>query len=227
MPRPFVYINMATTVDGKITSSSREYPRFSSSADRLQMDRLRAAADAILIGAETLRADNPRLGVRSDEMRDLRKSLGKPAGISVVAVSRSGRLPDDSRFFHDDHGARRILATTDAADEAALARIADRCEVWKLGDDRVDLTVLLERLADEGIASLLCEGGGELNAQLLTLGLVDELNLTLAPALLCGRDAPTLAGGEGLRMADQLRLELLDCRQEENELYLRYRVIPT
>ena len=78
--RPFVYVNMAMTVDGKITSAARDHPRFTSVEDRRNMDRLRAEADAILVGAGTLRADNPRLHVRDTEMQAYRRSLGKGRG---------------------------------------------------------------------------------------------------------------------------------------------------
>ncbi|MDH3626896.1 MAG: dihydrofolate reductase family protein [Acidobacteriota bacterium] len=225
MNRPFVYINMATTVDGKITSARREYPRFTSPLDREHMDRLRARADGLLVGAGTLRADNPRLDVRTQAMRDYRLKLGKPAGLHAIVVSGSAQLPTDSRFFHDDHGARRILVTTESTDPAALAALESRCEVWQLGEEQVDLGSVLRRLRDEGLESVLCEGGGELNARLIHEDLVDEINLTLAPTLLCGRDAPTIADGVGLTMADQRRLELIECRQEQDELYLRYRVV--
>ena len=89
MKRPFVYINMAMTVDGKITSAAREYPRLTSRHDRDTMDRLRAEADAMLVGARTIRDDNPTLHVRSTEMQAYRKSLGKPEPILKVVVSAS------------------------------------------------------------------------------------------------------------------------------------------
>ena len=100
MARPFVYINMAMTADGKITSARREYPRLTSDLDRLTMDRLRAEADALVVGAGTLRADDPPLRVRDPAMQAYRESLGKPAGrpplrcgaSSWSARCRRGRL---------------------------------------------------------------------------------------------------------------------------------------
>ena len=87
MERPFVYVNMAASVDGKITSATREYPRFTSAHDRETMDRLRAEADAILVGAGTARADDPLLHVRTDEMRNYRRSLGRPEALDRVLAS--------------------------------------------------------------------------------------------------------------------------------------------
>ena len=82
-------MNMAMTVDGKITSAAREYPEFTSATDRKTMDRLRAEADAVLVGAGTLRADDPPLHVRDPEMREYRRRSGKPDGLLNVVVSGS------------------------------------------------------------------------------------------------------------------------------------------
>ena len=175
MQRPFVYVNMASTADGKITSSAREYPRFTSLADRSRMDRLRAEADAILVGAGTIRADNPKLHVREAEARRYRESLGKPPGLMRVLVTCSGRIDAGSRFFDDDDGAARIVATIENADADALASVGGRAEVWRVGGDRVDLRALLERLRERGVERLLVEGGGQLNWDLVRLDLIDEL----------------------------------------------------
>src|SRR5262245_684602 len=99
MSRPFVYINMAMTADGTITSARREEPGFTSPLDKKTMDRLRAEADAVLVGAGTLRADDPALGVRDPEMQAHRRALGKPAGLVNVLVTRSAAIDPGSRFF--------------------------------------------------------------------------------------------------------------------------------
>ena len=92
MKRPFVYINMAMTADGKITSAYGEYPRFTSSYDSKNMDRLRARADALLVGAGTIRADNPILRVRDAGMREHRRELGKPEGLMKVLVTAGAEI---------------------------------------------------------------------------------------------------------------------------------------
>jgi len=97
--RPFVYVNMAMTVDGKITSAAREYPGFASPSDRVRMDRLRASADALMVGAGTARADNPAWHVRTREVRERRIAEGRDGSPHRVLVSASARLPRDSRFF--------------------------------------------------------------------------------------------------------------------------------
>jgi 2,5-diamino-6-(ribosylamino)-4(3H)-pyrimidinone 5'-phosphate reductase len=225
MARPFVYINMAMTADGKITSAKREYPRLTSDLDRLTMDRLRAEADVLVVGAGTLRADDPPLRVRDPAMRAYRESLGKPAGLIRVAVTASGDIDPASRFFEDEQGCERIVATVDNADATRLAAIDERAELWRLGQDRVDVGALLERLEQRGAKRVLVEGGGELNWCFASNDLVDELYLTLAPTLLGGREAPTLLEGEGLPMKLQKRLRLLDLRREDDEIYCRYEVL--
>lgn len=226
MSRPFVYINMAATVDGKITSAAREYPRFTSDNDRREMDRLRAEADAILIGARSLRADDPPLHVRSDEMRAHRRSLGKPEGLLRVIVTASGRLDPASRFFDEtDEGAGRVIATVEDAPDEPLAAVSARAEIWKIGRGEVDLKELLRRLAERGVERLLVEGGGELNWAFVRDDLVDEVYVTIAPALLGGRDAPSLLEGDGLSMQSQRRLRLEDVRREGDELFCRYTVL--
>jgi len=224
MDRPFVYLNMAATVDGKITSAAREYPRLTSRFDRDSMDRLRAESDAILVGARSIRADNPFLHVRSEEMRAHRRSLGKPDSLLRIAVTASLDLGRESRFFDDTFGSDRIIATLEQAPRERLAGVESRAEIWKFDSDRVDLRLLLQRLKQRGVERLLAEGGGELNWALLEHDLVDELYVTIAPTLLGGREAPTLLEGAGLAMADQRRLRLVDLHREGDELYLRYAV---
>jgi len=224
MDRPFVYLNMAATVDGKITSATREYPRLTTRYDRDTMDRLRAESDAILVGARSIRADNPFLHVRSEEMQAHRRSIGKPDSLLRIVVTASLDLDLESRFFDDTFGTDRIIATTEEAPRERLTRLESKAEIWQIGRARVDLRVLLERLKQRGVERLLAEGGGELNWALLEQDLVDELYVTVAPTLLGGRDAPTLLEGTGLAMADQQRLRLVDLHREGDELYLRYAI---
>ena len=225
MDRPFVYVNMAMTVDGKITSSAREYPRFTSDHDHKHMDRLRAAADGIMLGAETVRADNPAWHVSSAAMREYRESLGKPAGLLRVLVTASGEIDRESRFFDDSYGSGgRIIATVENAPADRLAPLESMAEVWRIGREQVDLPELLGRLAGRGVERLLVEGGAELNWALLCDDLVDELHVTIAPVLLGGRAAPTLLEGDGFPMKLRRRLSLEQVVREGDELFCRYTV---
>lgn len=225
MDRPFVYINMAATVDGKITSAAREYPRFASEHDRKNMDILRARADAILVGAGTIRADDPSLLVRDAGMREYRKSLGKPKGPMKVVVTAGAALGTHYRFFNEDDGGERLVATVEEAPQENLAAFEGKAEVLKMGSGAVDLPALLAELKRRGIEKLLAEGGGEMNWQLIEAGVVDELFITVAPSLLGGRGAPTAVEGEGFAMAGQVRMRLLELRREGDEIFCRYEVV--
>jgi 2,5-diamino-6-(ribosylamino)-4(3H)-pyrimidinone 5'-phosphate reductase len=225
MDRPFVYINMATTVDGKITSAAREYPRFASERDRRNMDILRARADAILVGAGTIRADNPSLLVRDDGMRQYRRSLGKPRGPMKVLVTAGAAVGTDCRFFNEEDGGARLVATTEEAPAKNIAAFEGKAEVLRIGSGAVDLPALLAELKRRGVHKLLAEGGGEMNWQLIHEDLVDEIFITVAPSLLGGRDAPTAVEGDGLTMERQIRMRLLEMRREEDEIFCRYEVI--
>jgi 2,5-diamino-6-(ribosylamino)-4(3H)-pyrimidinone 5'-phosphate reductase len=216
--RPFVFVNMAMTVDGKITSAAREQPAFASREDRRRMDQLRASADALLVAAGTVRADNPAWHVRTEAERR------GPAPHRLL-VSGSAMIPDDSRFFNTEYGGKSIVATTESADAAAVQRLQQRdVELWTLGERRVDLAALLSRCKREGIDRILVEGGGELNWQLFDGDHVDELYVTITPCLLGGRTAPTLLEGDGWAMAQQRRLRLVDVSRVEDEMFCRYAV---
>jgi 2,5-diamino-6-(ribosylamino)-4(3H)-pyrimidinone 5'-phosphate reductase len=223
--RPFVYVNMAMTADGKITSASREYPTFTSPRDKRTMDRLRAEADAVLIGAGTLRADDPPLGVRDAGMREYRRSLGKPDGLYHVVVSTSLDLDPSCRFFREEPVAGRIVATVEEAPEESAGRLAGLAEVWRVGRREVDLPELFRRLREAGVERLLVEGGGELNWAVAREGLLDELYVTVAPSLLGGAGAPTLLEGTGFPMEDRIRLRLLGVNRQEDEVFFRYAVV--
>ena len=222
--RPLVFVNMAMTVDGKITSADREHPRFTSPADRVRMDRLRAGADALMVAAGTVRSDNPAWHIRTKSVRDEREALGRPGAPHRVLLSASANIPEDSRFFETAHGGDSILVTTGNVDPTNLTRFAGRAEIWRMGDREVDLRATLRTLRERGIHRLLVEGGGQLNWSLCRLDLVDELFVTVAPALLGGSDAPTLLEGAGWPMRAQRRLRLLALDREGDELYCHYAV---
>ena len=226
MTRPFVYLNMASTLDGKITSARREYPQFPSNHDLARMDELRARADALMVGAGTLRADDPSLHIRTEAARRSRAEAGKPEGLRTVIVLGHGELPVEAKVFHRDDEADTIVATLDGRAAKLKSQFPAATDIWELGRTSVDLSELLRRLGEKGVRSLLLEGGGELNARMFKASLVDEINLTVCPCLLGGRDAPTFLEGEGWPMEDRRNLTLLSCHETDGELFLRYRVNP-
>ncbi len=211
-----VTLNMAVTLDGKITSAQRERPAFTSRTDRARMDALRAQADAVLVGAATLRAEDPPLQVQSAVLRAERRAAGKPEGLVNVVLSRSGALSPTLRFFTDPLATARIIASITGAAEVANA------EVWSLGEGSVDIEALLRKLEQRGIKRLLVEGGGEVAWSFLAINRVDEIYVTIVSAVLGGRAAPTMVDGEGFSMAQIQRFKLSSVENIDGELFCKY-----
>jgi len=206
--RPWVTINVAMTVDGKIDTAARRGVAISSAGDWERVDRLRAESDAVLVGGGTLLGEDPRLTVKSAALRDERRSRGQDANPAKVAIVSEASLSPDSRFL--THGPARVLIfTTGRTTPAQIAWLRKGgAEVFVLGERRVDLPAAMRTLYELGIRRVLVEGGGTLNAALLRLGLVDELFVYVAPLIFAGADAPTIADGTGLAGEDAIRLRL-------------------
>ncbi|MET9392051.1 dihydrofolate reductase family protein [Streptomyces sp. NPDC006624] len=216
MPHPYVLLSAAVSLDGYLDDTGPERLLLSSPADFDRVDEVRASVDAILVGAGTLRADNPRLLVNSAERRAARTAAGKPAYPLKVTVSGSGDLDPQARFWHT--GGEKVLYTTDRGAERARA-LGLATDVVALGD-ALDWRRLLSHLHDvRGVRRLMVEGGGLIHTQLLTQGLADELQLVLAPLFVGDPQAPRLFGPGGYQAG---RLRLLETRQIEDVVLMRY-----
>ena len=221
--RPFVLFNAAVSLDGKLAPASRHKIRLGSDRDRARMDRLRASSDAILVGAATIRAEDPPLQVRSERLRRARARSGKPPHLVEIVVSRSLRLSPSLRFFREP-ARSRILAVPAAASRAAVRRFEGICEVWNVGrGGLVDPAILLRRLARRGIGRLLVEGGGVTFSAFFDRGLVDEIHLTVTGWAIGGSQAPTLFDGRGFLVPPFPKFDLAVCRREGEEVYLVFR----
>ena len=223
---PHVIVNAAMTADGKIDSTARAGAAISSSADMAQVDRLRAEVDAVLVGGRTLIEGDPRLTVRSEELRARRRADGRPENPAKVGVVSVADVRVDSRFMTTGP-ARRILYTTLRTPQPQIQRLqAAGAEVYVRGETRVDLPGMLSSLAGLGVRLLMVEGGGTIIAELFRLGLVDELRLYMAPRIFGGAASPTLADGEGFPPERAPRLELVSVEKIDDEggVLLSYRV---
>lgn len=207
--RPFVLINVAATVDGKIDTIERGGASVSSADDRARVDSLRAEADAVMVGGRTLLDEDPRLTVRSADLRAQRVGRGLPPHPTKVGIVSSPGLRPDARFV--THGpARRILFVPTTVSRVACDPLrAHGVEVFECGAPRVDMGAALSMLHQLGIQRLLVEGGATLNFELLRLGLVDEVQVFVAPMVFGGSSAPTLADGDGLPRAAAIALRRL------------------
>lgn len=191
-------MNVAATADGKIDTVERRGAAISSPRDRERVDRLRAEVDAVMVGGQTLVGDDPKLLVKSADRQAARVARGLPANPAKVGVASRLDLAPDARFLTAGP-ARIILFTTTQTPPDQIARLRDQgAEVYVLGESRVDLPAALRTLRERGIARLLVEGGSTLNFELLRLGLVDELQMYVAPLIFGGAGAPTPAAGAGL-----------------------------
>ncbi|WTC17879.1 dihydrofolate reductase family protein [Streptomyces cellulosae] len=216
MPYPYVLLSAAVSLDGYLDDTGPERLLLSSPADFDRVDEVRASVDAILVGAGTIRADNPRLLVNSPERRAARVADGLPEYPLKVTVSGSGDLDPTARFWHT--GGEKVLYTTDKGAERARA-LGIAADVLPLGD-ALDWRRLLEHLHDvRGVRRLMVEGGGRIHTQLVTEGLADELQLVLAPLFVGAPDAPRLFGPGGYQGG---RLRLLETRPIGDVVLMRY-----
>jgi 2,5-diamino-6-(ribosylamino)-4(3H)-pyrimidinone 5'-phosphate reductase len=225
LARPFVVINVAATLDGKIDSVERQGASISSDADRQRVDVLRASVDGIMVGGRTLLGDDPRLLVRSAELRARRKSDGLPENPAKIGIVSRPAFRSEARFLSTGP-ARIIVCIPIGVPETELAGLRARgVEVHAMGSPRVDLVAAMSLLGELGLRRVLVEGGGSLNFELLRLGLVDEVQVFLAPIILGGASAPSLADGAGLSRDLAVVLNRTGVSLEDDGgLVLRYRV---
>lgn len=217
-----VHVNAATSVDGKLSTRRREQVRISGDEDFARVDRLRADADAVLVGVGTVVADDPHLTVDDSTLRAARTDRGDPANPARVVIDSSGRTPADARILDDT--ATTYVVVSAAATDARRRALADAgAGVVVAGDDRVALDDALPALADRGVGSLMVEGGGEIIHSFFAAGLVDELSVYVGSLILGGRDAPTLADGDGF-VESFPALSLDDVRRIDDGVLLEYGV---
>jgi riboflavin-specific deaminase-like protein len=223
--RPYVVLNMASTLDGRATIAGRSAP-ISSPADRFLFHALRSVVDAVLVGAGTARAEGYGPIVRDPGTRRarLRQGLSEQPLACVVSarLDLSPELP-----LLADAGSRIAVLTPSSASLPATAAAVDYVRAER--DGALDLRGALAELQDRlQIGLLLCEGGPRLNGQLLAAGLVDELFLSLAPVLAGepagGEPALRILAGAGAHFDAPLELELASVLESESQLFLRYRV---
>jgi riboflavin biosynthesis pyrimidine reductase len=197
--RPYVSINMVSTIDGKILTGERNEAvmDLGSKNDHAVMRRIEEASDAVIIGAGSLRAT---------------KGIWYPPELIRVVVSQSGRLPWESRFFTDRPDKAFVCTDSQVELPGGVRRLPGNLR-----------ECLREMRIDHGVRRLLCEGGSELNASMIHEDLVDELFLTLAPKIKLGRDVPTYADGIALERADVKRYALVELNRVGDEVFLRYR----
>ncbi len=208
--RPRVLCNMAPSLDGKIAPARKRGPLALSRGpeDPKRMRALRSRADAILIGAANLRADDPDL---------------MPSRLRVVVTRAGEQVEPTARMFDPSLGGEAIVAHATTMPEKKRAALRPRATLVELGASTVDVLQLLDWLASErSCRVVVCEGGGVLNASLFAARAIDELYLTLVPRIFGGANAPTVVGGDGFEPDTIPDARLLHVDRVEDELFLVY-----
>ena len=198
MNRPYTFINVAMTADGKIDTFERKGSAISSKRDKERVDQLRAAADGILVGGKTLLEEQPKLTVKNEALREERVRQGRSPNPIKVGVATVADIQTDSDFIKAGDS-RKVIFTTSQTSNSQLEQLrALGVEVFVDESPRVDLNKMMLTLKKLGVDHLMVEGGGTINFELIRLGLVDELFLYVAPMIFGGANAPTPADGLGV-----------------------------
>lgn len=220
--RPMTTVVLAMSADGKIADVGRSPARFGSAADKRHLEEQVAQADAVLFGAETLRAYGTTLPVTAADLQSQRQHQGKPPQPIQIVCSATGNLSRNLRFFQQPVP-RWLLTTASGAKGWPPPAPFDRILVTD-SELSVNWPAAFQQFRQLGIERLAILGGGELVAAILAIGGIDELYLTLCPVLLGGKTAPTPVGGSGFVEAIAPQLELLSVRAIGQEVFLHYRV---
>ncbi|MBF2014682.1 MAG: RibD family protein [Rivularia sp. T60_A2020_040] len=216
-----ITVVLAMSADGKIADISRSAARFGSITDKAHLETQIAARDAVLFGAGTLRAYGTTLTVSHPDLLQHRKDTGKPPQPIHIVISNSGKFNRALRFFQQPVERWLISSTTGAMFWQSRAEFK-RILVFDTAIGTVDIRAALQHLTTLGIAQLAVLGGGKLVANLLELNLINEMWLTVCPLILGGEDAPTPVGGTGFLAEAARKLQLIEVRTENQEVFLHY-----
>jgi 2,5-diamino-6-(ribosylamino)-4(3H)-pyrimidinone 5'-phosphate reductase len=218
-----VVVNAAMSADGKLSSRRREQIAISGPEDFDRVDALRAESDAVAVGVGTVLADDPHLTLDDSERQAVRRDRGESADPARVVADSRARTPTDARVL-DDAATTYVLVSEAAPEEQVEALKSRDARVVTAGERRTDLSAALAELEREGVEQLMVEGGGELIFSLFDAGLVDELRVFVGSKVIGGREAPTLADGEGF-VAAFPELELEGVERVDDGVLLRYAVV--
>ncbi len=204
MKRPHVTINCAMSADGKIASPTRRQLRISSEEDIQRMYRLRHESDAVLVGIETILADNPKLTVKDSYVPHPRQPLR-------VILDSKGRTPADALALNTV--SNTLIITTKGYKKTYQGPHIEVVECRANDEGFVDVEEALEILSEKGIQKLLVEGGGNIIWSFLQKRVVDDLYIYIGPCIIGGKDSPTVADGEGINDEEVLSLQIIEIKR--------------
>jgi 5-amino-6-(5-phosphoribosylamino)uracil reductase len=218
--RPYTLLSCGMSIDGYLDSTSVKRLSLSNDADFDRVDAVRATCDAILVGAATVRNDNPRLVVRSKERRDARLARGLRASPIKVTVTGRGQLDACANFFVTGDTEKVVYCSSAMVDEArgrlgSVATVVD-------GGQPVEMDRISEDLYERGVHRLMVEGGGTVHTQFLTADLADELHLVVAPFFVGDSRARRFVSDGRFPWNPRRRATLAEVRQIGDVVLLRY-----
>jgi 5-amino-6-(5-phosphoribosylamino)uracil reductase len=218
--RPYTLLSCSVSLDGYLDGASGRRLILSNEADLDRVDEVRAGCDAILVGAATLRNDNPRLLVRSHERIAHRISLGLTPSPTKVTVTEQAKLEPHSAFFCAGDGEKLVYCPSGAVSEAreTLGHVATIVD----GGDALRMRRVSEHLHAHGVRRLMVEGGGTVLTQFLTEGLADELDLVVAPIFVGDSRARRFVDGGRFPWNPDRRAQLIEVRAIGDVALMRY-----
>jgi diaminohydroxyphosphoribosylaminopyrimidine deaminase/5-amino-6-(5-phosphoribosylamino)uracil reductase len=232
---PFVTVKAAMTLDGKIATANGESKWITGEKARAQGMKLRQEADAILVGINTILADDPSLTIRT-KMEEGRWKMGRP--LRRIVLDSMARTPLNVKVVSDKYAALTTIVVSQSAPKTRVMALAKRVNVLVAPavrrstldprpSTRIDLHWLLKKQGAENVTGLLVEGGGEVNASFLLGGLAQRVAFFYAPKILGGREARKAVAGEGIKnLAEVIQLRDLEWRRLGPDMWLTARVIP-
>lgn len=219
--RPYTLLSCTMSLDGYLGGATEERLLLSNEADLDRVDEVRAGCDAILVGAATVRKDNPRLLVRSAGRRRKRLAAGLPESPAKVTVTARGDLDPHGNFFAVGDSEKLVYCGTDAA-PAVAARLGRVATVVDAGRCSVRMRQVGEDLHARGVRRLMVEGGGTVHTQFLTDGLADELQLVVAPFFVGDSRARRFVDDGRFPWCPDHRARLVETRPIGDVVLLRY-----
>lgn len=213
--KPFVLLNSAMTVDGKIATENSSM-KISGEQDLIRVHELRKKYDAIMVGINTVIVDNPKLTIHKI------KASKKDNPIRIIIDSK-GRTPSDALVLNND--AKTIIIVSKKAPKKNLEKLEKKCDILVCGDEQVNLKEAMRKLYIEGIRSILLEGGSTLNFSMFKEGLIDEVSICIGSKILGGSTSKTFVDGEGFEPENCVKLELKNIEKIDNDVVLSYNVL--
>ena len=222
---PWVTAKSAMTLDGKIATASGQSKWITGPKSRAHAQRLRLGVDAVLVGVETVLADDPSLTVRTQP--GFRRPAWHPVKLRIILDTRA-RTPLESRLVSDDGRASTLIVVSELADPARIAALQARVKVIRAPerDGRIDLAWLMPELGRMGVLHLLVEGGGTVLASFFEAGLVHRIAFFYAPRILGGEESRRSVAGQGFRsLAEAPSLTDVESRRFGEDLFITARVV--